>query len=286
MATACHYDGSQVLFETQGGAETGQYTWGNGLVRRNGEWTLEDGMGSARQMTDGGQVVTSSNAVTAYGQTVAVGGGTASPYGFKGSAGYRSDGDSPAGGSNYLKVGARYYDAEWGRFLTRDTNLSQKPYQYCGGDPVNFSDPTGHDATDDLRRKLLEQAALAAAAVALAALGLAGAAIGTALGGTSALNNVTANPGAGTLGLALGSASVTAGGLNGVGSPSIAVTGTATAGSATVTSSVTYTSGGGLSYDAGASVGFGRGFSLGYSSGGGVTLDYTFSLGRNKPPGH
>ena len=95
-------------------------------------------------MTDGGQVVTSSNAVTAYGQTVAVGGGTASPYGFKGSAGYRSDGDSPAGGSNYLKVGARYYDAEWGRFLTRDTDLSQKPYQYCGGDPVNFSDPSGH----------------------------------------------------------------------------------------------------------------------------------------------
>ena len=94
-------------------------------------------------MTDGGQVVTSSNAVTAYGQTVAVGGGTASPYGFKGSAGYRSDGDSPAGGSNYLKVGARYYDPEWGRFITRDTDLSQKPYQYCDGDPVNFSDPSG-----------------------------------------------------------------------------------------------------------------------------------------------
>ena len=42
-------------------------------------------------------------------------------------------------------MGARYYDAEWGRFITRDTDLSQKPYQYCGGDPVNFSNPSGHE---------------------------------------------------------------------------------------------------------------------------------------------
>jgi len=41
-------------------------------------------------------------------------------------------------------VGARYYDPTMGCFLTRDTYLNQKPYAYCDGDPVNFSDPTGH----------------------------------------------------------------------------------------------------------------------------------------------
>ena len=44
-----------------------------------------------------------------------------------------------------MKVGCRYYDPEFGCFLTRDTKLSQKPYAYCDGDPVNFSDPSGHD---------------------------------------------------------------------------------------------------------------------------------------------
>jgi len=42
------------------------------------------------------------------------------------------------------KVGARYYDPELGVFLTRDTELGQKPYAYCDGDPVNRVDPTGH----------------------------------------------------------------------------------------------------------------------------------------------
>jgi hypothetical protein len=45
----------------------------------------------------------------------------------------------------YQKVGARYYDATFGRFITRDTDLSQAAYAYCNGDPVNFSDPSGHE---------------------------------------------------------------------------------------------------------------------------------------------
>jgi len=41
-------------------------------------------------------------------------------------------------------VGARYYDAQVGRFITRDTYLSQKPYIYCEHNPVNAVDPSGH----------------------------------------------------------------------------------------------------------------------------------------------
>ena len=42
-------------------------------------------------------------------------------------------------------VGARYYDSAVGRFITRDTVLTEKPYCYCEGDPVNATDPSGHD---------------------------------------------------------------------------------------------------------------------------------------------
>ena len=58
-------------------------------------------------------------------------------------SGYRNDGD--AGLSH---VGARYYDAQVGRFISRDTFLDQKPYLYCNHDPINNLDPTGHSATD------------------------------------------------------------------------------------------------------------------------------------------
>ena len=78
-----------------------------------------------------------------FGQTVGGSGSTASLYGYNASSGYRSDGDGAAYSAPLQKVGARYYDPEWGRFITRDTDLSQKPYQYCDGDPVNFSDPSG-----------------------------------------------------------------------------------------------------------------------------------------------
>ncbi|MDE2207858.1 MAG: hypothetical protein KGK12_14610, partial [Armatimonadetes bacterium] len=31
-----------------------------------------------------------------------------------------------------------------GRFASRDSMLDQIPYVYCGGDPVDWADPTGH----------------------------------------------------------------------------------------------------------------------------------------------
>ncbi len=71
-------------------------------------------------------------------------GSSANPYLYNASSGFRSDGDGPANTAPLQKVGARYYDVQFGCFLTRDTELGQKPYAYCDGDPVNFSDPSGH----------------------------------------------------------------------------------------------------------------------------------------------
>jgi RHS repeat-associated protein len=58
---------------------------------------------------------------------------------FAATSGYRNDGDA-----GLMHVGARYYDAQVGRFVTRDTVLSEHPYIYCNADPVNAVDPTGH----------------------------------------------------------------------------------------------------------------------------------------------
>jgi hypothetical protein len=43
-----------------------------------------------------------------------------------------------------LHVGARYYDPQVGRFLSRDAVLSEHPYLYCEHEPVNVVDPSGY----------------------------------------------------------------------------------------------------------------------------------------------
>ena len=101
---------------------------------------------NVRLTTDGSRNVTSSNAPDAFGVGSSTS-GTASPYQWNGGAGYRTEGLAPTGLSvaySFQKVGDRYYDPMLGCFLTRDTVLSQKPYAYCDGDPINFSDPSGH----------------------------------------------------------------------------------------------------------------------------------------------
>ncbi len=146
--------GSQLDYQLDGDTtltETNQTTarvnlYGNGLVSSGGESLLYDGLGAVRQTTNGSQNVTWSAAYYGFGQTIASGGSTVDHYQWGASSGYRSDGFGPADAAPLQKVGARYYDPTLGCFLTRDTELGQKPYAYCDGDPVNCVDPDGHKA--------------------------------------------------------------------------------------------------------------------------------------------
>ena len=96
--------------------------------------------------------MTATTVTEGFGQTVGGSGSTASPYGYNASSGYRSDGDGATYSAPLMKVGARYYDPEFGVFLTRDTELDQKPYAYCDGDPINCTDPSGHQKKKETKK--------------------------------------------------------------------------------------------------------------------------------------
>src|SRR5205085_113362 len=53
-----------------------------------------------------------------------------------------------------LHIGARYFNPSSGRFATRDTMLNQHPFLYCTHDPVNWLDPTGHNAIWDVTKRV------------------------------------------------------------------------------------------------------------------------------------
>jgi RHS repeat-associated protein len=139
MTSTSLYDGGRVILETQGGTFTGTYTYGVSLIRRNGEFFQYDGLGSARTFTNASGVNTTAGIYERYGNTVKAFGSTGSPYQFGATSGYRNDEDA-----GIMQVGARYYDPATGSFLTRDTDLSQLAYVYCGDDPINLLDPNGH----------------------------------------------------------------------------------------------------------------------------------------------
>jgi RHS repeat-associated protein len=73
-------------------------------------------------VTDGSESVTGAINYDAFGNTVGTSGSSSNPYMYAAVFGYRNDGDA-----GLMHVGARYYDAQVGRFITRDTVLTEHP---------------------------------------------------------------------------------------------------------------------------------------------------------------
>ncbi|MCX6359228.1 MAG: RHS repeat-associated core domain-containing protein [Armatimonadetes bacterium] len=113
------------------------------MLRRGSEYPLFDGHGSERTVTNSIQTVTGSVNYEAFGQVVGTTGSSTSPYLYAGDWGYRNDGDV-----GHMHVGARYYDAQVGRFISRDMDLGQHAYLYCLHEPLSYVDPDGAGPRD------------------------------------------------------------------------------------------------------------------------------------------
>jgi RHS repeat-associated protein len=131
-------DEYRVWLEAVGSTVTSQYSYGTALIRKDSEYPLYDGLGSERTVTNGSQTVTGTLNLDAFGQLAGSTGSSANPYMYAGTSGYRNDGDA-----GLTHVRARYYDAQVGRWTSRDPVLSEHPYLYSGHNPVNYLDPSG-----------------------------------------------------------------------------------------------------------------------------------------------
>jgi RHS repeat-associated protein len=148
--TTFHFSGSSITTEKQGANVTAHYVYGVNRVSRDASGSYEyyhsDGIGSTRQLSNDTQTITQTTTYDAFGNVESSAGSSSNAYKYAGQWGYRNDGDD-----GLMHVGARYYDALVGRFISADTYLGEvgnpqslNLYIYVENDPVNYVDPTGH----------------------------------------------------------------------------------------------------------------------------------------------
>jgi RHS repeat-associated protein len=114
-------------------------------VNTTTDYYLTDALGSVRQLTDAQGEITLANAYEPYGTLAQSAGSAQTSYGYTGEY-------TDPSGMVYLR--ARFYMPNDGRFLTRDTwmgdtnrPLSLNRWMYGYGNPVKYTDPSGHFPT-------------------------------------------------------------------------------------------------------------------------------------------
>lgn len=102
---------------------------------------LFDGLGSVVGLTDVSGNLTNTYRYDPYGNDAGTTGTVANPYRY--ASGHL---DTQTG---LYKFGARYYDPTVGRWTQQDpSGQDANPYAYVGGNPVNFTDPSGYYRTN------------------------------------------------------------------------------------------------------------------------------------------
>jgi RHS repeat-associated protein len=142
-----YYDGGNPVLETStDGTVSAVNVFGrDGLVARkqSGSWRyyVFDAQGSVANRLDSGETLINSACYDAYGKHLSIPVLGTDPYGWNGRWGYYHDTET-----GLILCQNRYYDANQGRWLTRDPigyaggmNL----YGYCEGGPIHGTDPTG-----------------------------------------------------------------------------------------------------------------------------------------------
>ena len=128
------WDGTNLRYET-GGNGTHEYVYDpTGVHMMDGNYYVKDGHGNVTGMYDANAEFVSDTYYDAFGNITY--GDAPDPFGYSGE--YH---DSETG---LIYLRNRYYDSSTGRFITEDpAKDGVNWYSYCGGDPVNFVDPTG-----------------------------------------------------------------------------------------------------------------------------------------------
>ena len=127
-----------------------KYVYGLGLAYAVAGSSIEvyqaDHLGSVRSLTDGAGSVVATYGTDAWGIPTVSTGSSTQPFGFTGEP-------RDASGLSYLR--ARYFDAELGRFLSRDSwaggataPQSLNRYAYVTNNPVRYTDPSGRCGID------------------------------------------------------------------------------------------------------------------------------------------
>ena len=143
----------QVVEEWTGSGSTANlsrvYNYGLGLISQAQPaastcYFITDGHGSTRMLVDNNDGVQNAFAYDAYGSLIASNTTAQTAYLY---GGQQWDSDL---GIYYNR--ARYLNQNTGRFWTRDTYAGDKndpkslhKYLYCAGNPINLTDPSGHD---------------------------------------------------------------------------------------------------------------------------------------------
>jgi RHS repeat-associated protein len=136
-------------------AVTVSYVLGNGqlISQKRGTTTsyyLPDIQGSTRALTTPAAAITDTYRYSAFGDIETQTGTTTNSYLYTG-----QQFDSSTG---LYSLRARYYDAAIGRFLSRDTYpinhqnpMELNRYVYAAGNPVRYSDPSGHNLFEQIK---------------------------------------------------------------------------------------------------------------------------------------
>jgi RHS repeat-associated protein len=146
-------DGDSVLKETTSGVATDvlQGPGVDAVLKRGSRWLTPDGLGSTATLTDSAGAIQQRYYYQPFGQGMPQPSpGDPQPFQF---AGRENDGT----GLYYCR--ARYYQPDWGRFLSEDPagfSAGVNPYSYCMNNPVNATDPDGRITISDRTKRIVE----------------------------------------------------------------------------------------------------------------------------------